>query len=250
VGDTGYLFVGGPQRAGTSALTRLLNAHPEVALGVERYRRLVRDPARRAEIGPELFEPDRFFRFDPADTPLDPARIYGDLAAFRRKYERASVRGDKLPFVLDCRALLMKRFPRCRFVVIYRDPYRVASSWHARQRRPEKPWPASRDYRQAVAQMNERLGRLAELARRNPRRYLPVRYERLFDPESDTALASLLAWLGLDAVPEARAAHAANAGTARAVAAKPLLLTDTERAWVARAFDWERLEELDRIAAR
>jgi hypothetical protein len=248
-GQVTYVFVGGPQRSGTSGLTRLLNTHPSVAIGNERYRLLVLDKARRDEIGPQLFEPERFFRFDPSETRIGERR-YPDFDGLKRKYALATHRGDKLPIVLDIRALLLERFPRSRFVLIYRDPYKVSSSWHARQRRETDPWPAKRNYKMAVAQMNERLAQTVALARRNPRRYIPVRYERVFDPDSTTALVALLARIGLEPTPEILAAHSANAPLVRQIQAKPLLLSDEERKFIAARIDWRTFDALDALSSR
>ena len=59
-----YAFITGCSRSGTTALTRLLNRHPDVAIGYERNNRL----AGRGLLTPSLFEPERFRRFEADDS--------------------------------------------------------------------------------------------------------------------------------------------------------------------------------------
>ena len=68
-----FLFVCGVARSGTTVLARLLNNHPQVAVGVERYkyrfmrRALPADPA-------SLFTRERFFSYDPEDSQHNSGR--------------------------------------------------------------------------------------------------------------------------------------------------------------------------------
>ena len=243
-----YLFIGGPQRSGTSALARLLNQHPQIAIGIERYKYLFKRD-RVGEVGPALFEPDRFLKIRRAETNIG-AHSYDDFEAIRRKYDTVSYRGDKLPKIVDFHEIIAERFPDFRFVLLYRDPYRICSSWNVRVQRERRPWPKNRDYRMAVDQINRRVRTSVALVEGNRERYLPVRYEHIFDPDSSATLVALLERLGLEPVPEIMAAHAANAEKARTIIDKPLVEAPGQRDYIASTIDWHAYEELDRKAIR
>jgi hypothetical protein len=194
-----------------------------------------------------MFEPERFFAFSRVETNIS-SRVYPDFEAFKEKFPRTDIRGEKIPKILDFHDLIVERFPNPRFVLIYRDAYRVCSSWNARGQDPKDPWPVQRDYRKAVRQINLRLRTMLDLALTAPGRYATVRYERIFDPESSAALEGLLAWLGVEAAPEILAAHKANGELLRRIAEKPLLLEPSQREYVERKVDWKVYDALDRIA--
>src|SRR3954447_3438832 len=120
-----YLFVGGPARSGTSAFVNLLNCHPRIALGTERYKRLYKahpnglnaifarwwagKNRNQGDIGPHLFETERFFRYDKAETNIGAAKLKNPK--FGRKFERATYRGDKVPSVMRFYPQLSEKIP-------------------------------------------------------------------------------------------------------------------------------------------
>ena len=243
-----YLFISGVARSGTSALTHLLNAHPEIVLGVERYKFLLMRDEHRAAVSPALFGPDRFLAWSPEDTSVRP-RPPADPAAFRAKLLRAAYVGDKGPRLLTRVRALDGWFPGCRMIFIFRDPVRVAASWSARARNPaDARWSAERDDRKAVRAMNLNFDLAARLAAERPDRFLPVCYEAVFDPADDTAIRALIDWLGLAYHPELAAEWEANAKTFRAIQAKPVAGVDAT--YLEATLDWAAYRRLEALAGR
>ncbi len=210
---TDQVFVLGCERSGTTALALTLASHFGVVMGMERYRGLYRDAVKRAdasELGPHLFTEDRFFAFDPVETRHIPPET-----RFTAMYEAAEVRfgtdylrwvGDKV-FPADpwLYLALADRFPRARFLVIWRDPIRVANSFELRARNPDDVhWPESNGYTVGVEHWNRAVDAAVALAAEaGDGRLLTVRAEELFGPSIDgcracTAFLDLEPWDGTD----------------------------------------------------
>src|SRR5580700_1657278 len=85
-----HLFVAGCPRSGTSALVFLLNEHPQIALGFERFKRT------RALLDPFHFTPAQFFSPVLAETDIQGELLYRRL---RERWSNGSVKvvGDKVP---------------------------------------------------------------------------------------------------------------------------------------------------------
>jgi glycosyltransferase involved in cell wall biosynthesis len=144
------LFIAGCPRSGTSALAFLLNEHPHVALGFERYKRV------RAQLDPFHFTPAQFFAPVLAETDIRGELLYARL---RTRWERGgvSVTGDKVPLYTRVLPQLLARFPQARVAVLVRDPLAVARSFERRAADPADWWPAENDHRLAVKMWNEAL---------------------------------------------------------------------------------------------
>ena len=140
------LFVVGCPVAGTTAVGRLLNQHPDIAVGIERFSQLC--AARRLTAG--HFEETRFFDLQPGDTwytSLD--RFDRDYAAVRPKYAAARYVGDIFPRGFQHLDHLGALFPDIRIVFCFQDPLEVANFFEER-RRGGIDWPPDRDHRAAV----------------------------------------------------------------------------------------------------
>ena len=240
--DRRYLFICGAGRSGTTALTQLLNFHPEIALGIERYKRLYHESA---DIGPQLFEPSRFYIWSHEETNIDPA-VLGEQGAFARKLATARYVGDKFPPLFNRTELLEKKFPEPVVLAIFRDPYRVAASWKARAEDESDQWDSSRDEYAAVKRINFFLTKAMELHRQQPGRFAVVEYERLFDPDNQGPLDNIMAWLQLDAHPDLLSAWRTNGAKFRETQAKPLYEIDVQ--YVRSKIKWKHLEELRKVA--
>ena len=145
-----HLFIAGCPRSGTSALTFLLNEHPQLAIGFERYKRV------RAQLDPFHFRAEQFFSPLSAETDIRGALLYERL---RARWERGTVRvvGDKVPLYTRVLPTLLERFPGARVLVLVRDPLEVARSFRRRAGDAEDWWPAENDHTLAVKMWNEAL---------------------------------------------------------------------------------------------
>jgi hypothetical protein len=201
------LFLAGMGRSGTTALLEVVSAHPEVALGVERYKRLY--PRDDEPVTAELFEEQRFFDFGDGLTNLTPDQApewAPHYEAMRAKWATARYVGDKM--VAIRLQHVWETLPDARFVCIVRDLEPVAASWEARARDPEDHgWGADADATKAVAAWNRSLRRVRRAVRQRPEHAVVVEYDRFFGDPDGAGLDRVLAWLGLDRGAEVDAAY-------------------------------------------
>jgi sulfotransferase family protein len=247
--DPKYLFVGGPPRSGTTVLANLLNRHPRVAIGIERYKYLYGNSARRAEITPALFEPARFFDFRQEETNIR-KRNYKNVRELERKYESVYYRGDKWPAIARLRGVLDRALRRTCYVLIFRDVARVCSSWNARAANPDDSWPEENDYRAAVRRMNRDFRGIVTLASSEPGKFLVVNYDELFGENGYSVLVALLRQLGLAAHPHVTEYLRQNVETYRTLHAKPLRLDASQMAFIEGELDWPLVARLKEIALK
>jgi hypothetical protein len=153
------IFIAGCPRSGTSALVFLLNEHPQLAIGFERFKRV------RANLDPFHLRPAQFFSPLAVETDIRGELLYERLRA-RWDSGRVTVIGDKVPLYTRVLPQLLRRFPAGRVVVLVRDPLAVATSFRRRASDPNDWWPAENDHRLAVEMWNEALASSREVERR------------------------------------------------------------------------------------
>jgi hypothetical protein len=200
-----HLFIAGCPRSGTSALAFLLNEHPQLAIGFERFKRV------RAQLDPFHFTPAQFFSPVTAETDIRGELLYERL---RARWQSGTVRviGDKVPLYTRVLAALLDRFPRGRVVVLVRDPLAVARSFRARAADPADWWPAENDHRLAIQMCNEALSavRAVDGERavdgREEGRVALLDYEALLRGE-ERWLELLLAFIGVPLTARLQAEH-------------------------------------------
>jgi glycosyltransferase involved in cell wall biosynthesis len=207
VGDTSgeslperHLFIAGCPRSGTSALAFMLNEHPQIVLGFERFKRV------RAQLDPFHFTPAQFFAPAAAETDIRGELLYERL---RERWARGTVTviGDKVPLYTRVLPQLLERFPRGRMVVMVRDLEDVAASFRRRAADPQDWWPAENDHRLAVQMWNEALAAAREAERFGEgERIFLLPYEPLLAGE-ERWLDALLAFVGLPPTERLRAEH-------------------------------------------
>jgi hypothetical protein len=212
----------------------VMASHPEVALGVERYKRLWLGRAIET-LTPEHFERDRFFDFSDGLTNLVPeqhpqwAAYYARMAA---KWDTATYVGDKVT------SLRMRQVwelhPEARFVCIVRDINEVAHSWNARAHDPgDLSWSPTADARVAVRRWNAALRTIRVAHREHPDRIVVVEYARFFGDPQATPLHAVLDFLGLAVEPGIAAAFAAaHEAYTSTIADKPRELPEADRAFI------------------
>ncbi|MEM9313171.1 MAG: sulfotransferase [Pseudomonadota bacterium] len=210
-----YLFVCGCPRSGTTSMTYRLAEHPEIMLGVERFKRMTNSAARLDELQPALFEEERFFDFRDSDTNNTPEKresFANHYALMRERYAggRMRVIGDKHPGYFRHYDALDSRFPDARFVFMLRHPAAVARSYEARLARPNDRWQWSGE--DAVNDWNESIQRTRDFMARAPGRLFVCQFERFYAGDVDY-YRELLAFVGV--TPDSAAEQAYLRSTKR-----------------------------------
>ena len=141
-----YLFVSGCARSGTTALTRLLNSHPEIEITVEKFGHIFQN------------KPDQFSS-KLVDTNTE------------KKYT-----GDKFPGYYKDFPLIFKNFPNAKMLFIYRNIFDVAQSYKARKLDDLNDW--DKGPKRAVTEWNQSI-RLAIIGLKNSRNIVPLCYEKV-----------------------------------------------------------------------
>ena len=229
-----FLFIGGCPRSGTSAFADLLDGDSRFAIGNERFKFI------HKEVGPEHFEPDHFFNPVKEETNGRFERIT-DLRP-RWDEGRVEVLGDKVPFYYYELDRLTAAFPEgTRFVILVRDPLKVASSFNVRAWDLGRAWPTHNDYRRAMQEWNASL-RCAKdyVDGGGGERLFILPYEPFFGGQ-ELWLDALYRFIGLEPNEEARETFAAATAGWEERQLRPDLLDDAMTAHVLEETDQELL---------
>lgn len=155
-----FLFVCGCPRSGTTVLTQLLNWHPRVSIGMERFGMLL---YRNSDLfNPTIFAHNRFFDIRKGDCFYDSFefKAYSDwyCSEFtREKYQKSVYVGDKNPKLYEYLNAVNKNFVQTNFKIIFilRDIYSVAESYNVRANNPDDKWNADNNFKQAIIDWNK-----------------------------------------------------------------------------------------------
>lgn len=206
-----HLFVFGCPRSGTTALGILLNRHPVIALGIERYKHIAMG-GRGREFQPELFEQTRFLDIRPDDT--NTGRQNEHLAQKFSSGRPIRLTGDKIPRLYRRLTPLRATFPDAYLMVIFRDPVDVALSWQARADSPRDSWPAENGAAKALVEWLNCVNIVADAQPSCGEKLTIVDYDRFFRVPNAADLAAnikrLYGALGLE-MQEANLLRAAEA---------------------------------------
>jgi hypothetical protein len=188
-----HLFIAGTPRSGTTAITRMLSHHTNIALCMERFKYVYKDDV----LVPADFSLERILEFRPSETNFNPNSPEHSTHYKRvlSKWADSSVIGDKCPTLYKKYLYLSRSFAgTARFLYLARDIEAICSSWNARALNNSDPWPRGNDFTQAVSYWNDANRRtVAALDAGLP--ILVVSYDGLFDGRShlgDLTLKAIL----------------------------------------------------------
>lgn len=233
-----HLFIGGTARSGTSILTTILSAHPDICVGIERYGNVFAS----REFTPQLLAKERFFDVQPNDTWYDSLdRFRNHYQRLRERYDLAHYRGDKIPALPRRLDYILANFPEVRLIITLRDIEAVACSYEARAEHGQE-WDESRRTAAAVEDWNTML--TAVLRHVDDPRIHCVQYEDMFT--SRDALGAILQFLELETVPAVDEifARAQKRWREELSQRTPYALTDEARALIAKHANTERYQQL------
>ena len=177
--EKNFLFLCGCARSGTTALWRLIAAHPKIAMGMERF--IERCNPDDFTLVPDLFEKDRFYTLTEGDTHKKSLTQGGAgeyYGALNERYNDCVLFGDKAPRLFKHYDDLFKNFPNIKIIFIYRNIFDVAQSFEVRKAKPDDSW--DRGHKAAVSEWNQSLNQTLKWLEKKPANILPVEYEALF----------------------------------------------------------------------
>ena len=237
-----HLFVCGAARSGTTALARLLNTHPDIVVGIERfkYRLLGTQPETDYD---SLFSRERFFSHVPGDTNIDINTSYvNDVEKMRAKFDSAVYVGDKIPGLYKRLKFVSEAFPHCKVVFIVRDPMLVAASWESRANDASDGWSEHQGYVQAVEEWNRSLAYALKARHLMGRDFISVSYERTFVSRGHAVLRELTRQLELERHWDKQTDRFLSAARGRARGTR--VVSDAIREYVERHADYGRYVKL------
>lgn len=174
-----FLFICGCARSGTSALVRLLDAHGDVSIGMERY--ITRFLTGKG-LTPELFDEARFFSIEKGDTFYENLDFVKPLyESLRSKWQSSLVVGDKIPKLYTRYEQVFENFPDARVVFVSRNIIDVANSYKRRaEDASDQEWSANRGSGTAIDDWNEANALTLAAMERFPGKIYVLSYESLF----------------------------------------------------------------------
>lgn len=173
-----FFFICGCARSGTTALWRLISAHPEIAVGVERYIGLLQPGY---ALSKDLFDEERFFNLQPKDTHfknLTEGRAGKYYEELKNRYRQCQLFGDKIPPLYNYYKETQDAFGDVKILFIFRNIFDVAQSFNERAKGGIN-WLASKDYTAAVSHWNKSLMETLNYIKAGGN-VLCLEYEKLF----------------------------------------------------------------------
>jgi hypothetical protein len=194
------LFIAGPSRSGTTALTVYLNEHPEVLVCRERFAGWPRQ-----EITPKLFTFDRIMDFEDGHEPphrdTDKRRRRHRQILDGKNFAKLRYVGDKVPQYTDSLKVLSENNPGARFLITYRPVEEVAESTEdrAKNNKNNAPWLRDKNgFEVGIRQWNKALRGTREFIESgvNPN-VLIVSYHEFFN-RNEESIPLLSCFLGIE----------------------------------------------------
>lgn len=192
--DMAYAFVCGAPRSGTTAFTNMLNSHPKVVIGVERFKFVASD------ITPHYFSTEHFLAVSRDETNYPWSEGMAN-AANKLRSGKVAVMGDKVGGYTRRLEHLYESFPSPRITFLLRDPSQVAASFDRRANDPNDRWPQENDAFGSVKFWNRAVREINDYLRRHPSApVFVIPYSSFFGGDL-ASLRALVRFLGVPLSP-------------------------------------------------
>ncbi len=154
-----YLFIGGCAQSGASVLSKIIGAHQQIIIGIERYNKLMNK--NDFKLKDEHFVKERFFNIKEGDTFYNDFFRFEPHRALHEKWESATFIGLKYSLLDKVFGKIKRTFGSVQYIYIYRSIYNVAES-NNHQKQDSKNLQTINNYLQAVVRWNESLQNVIE----------------------------------------------------------------------------------------
>ena len=223
------LFVSGVGRSGTSALVNVLNAHPALLVGQERYFNLFKAQS----ITPQHFEMERFLDFKTGDSHERSRGFRAPSNNLKYKYSQAIYVGDKYPSLFRNFQYVFETFPEATHVYIIRNPLSVIQSYDVRYQNPKDMWKLGSE--DGMDAWNESVGKVAQLKQKQLQNFIIIQYEEFY--KSVANINDMFLKMGLNALADT--ALQVFVDKFQSLNDKLVPRRDDLRAYVAHYADWK-----------
>jgi len=178
-----FLFISGCDRSGTTALVNLLNSHPKLSIGMERYKGLIKNEDVLDTLNPKRFETENFFNIKDEETNIQWKKFYDEL---KSKYDTSLYVGDKVPRYFQVYSHFKRAFPEAKHIAMIRSPHEVANSWKVRANNSKDIfWSKNNDVKQSIKVWNKSLEVSYKAMKNKQLDMLAVNYSSLFCGNKD-----------------------------------------------------------------
>ncbi len=218
-----FVFISGCPRTGTTAMVELLNRHPKIIMGMERYKNYASKKELTHLIKPELFSPDVFFNVSEDQTDVCPShleweekheKMYSMLknrwnTAVRDGQDGGFAWGDKVPNYYRLYDELDEAFDnRIKWIFTTRDIMEVALSFNYRAEAaiPGGLWRRDADYKMAVVKWNESLKEAWLYLKRKPGKMMVVDHASIFS-DDQSCLLELMKFIDMEPTEDFLESH-------------------------------------------
>jgi hypothetical protein len=193
-----HLIICGCPRSGTSAIVNLLNSHPSMIIGMERYKFYIKK-ALINKLKHSCFTKEFFFNFSEDQTNIIPGEKHPDLVPYydnlALKYKETKgelIVGDKNPLAFRFYEEIENNLRNTKFIFMLRNIQEVAASYIARKENSDDTW--SLGYEQAVKHWNESLSETWKYVQKRNNNIFVCEYEKIYsyNPEYLKVLTNFL----------------------------------------------------------